>query len=247
MLLKKLFGFNPAVHSVKTEILAGITTFLTMAYILAVNPDIFKAVPGMPNDAVFTTTAISAIVGTLMMALYARLPFATAPGMGLNAFFVYTVCLSMGFSWQFALTAILIEGFLFIIMTITNVRSLIVDAIPANLKRAIGVGIGFFIAALGFKNSGIIVSDPDTFITLGKLSESAPQLAIIGILITGVLTVLNVRGAILIGILATTLIGIPYGLTHINGIVSTPPSVEPLLFQFEYELLFFHDLICLPV
>ncbi len=243
MLLKKLFGFNPKIHSVKTEILAGITTFLTMAYILAVNPDIFKAIEGMPNGAVFTATGIAAITGTLLMSLYAKLPFATAPGMGLNAFFVYTVCLSMGYSWQFALTAILIEGFLFVLMTITNIRSLIVDAIPTSIKHAIGVGIGLFIAALGLKNAGIIVANEATLITLGDITQSAPLVALIGILITGVLTIYNVKGGILIGILATTLIGIPFGLTHFDGVLSSPPSIEPIFMQFEWQNIFTLDMI----
>lgn len=243
MLLKKLFGFNPKIHSVKTEILAGITTFLTMAYILAVNPDIFKAIEGMPNGAVFTATGIAAITGTLLMSLYAKLPFATAPGMGLNAFFVYTVCLSMGYSWQFALTAILIEGFLFLLMTITNIRSLIVDAIPTSIKHAIGVGIGLFIAALGLKNAGIIVANEATLITLGDITQSAPLVALIGILITGVLTIYNVKGGILIGILATTLIGIPFGLTHFDGVLSSPPSIEPIFMQFEWQNIFTLDMI----
>lgn len=243
MLLKKLFGFNPKIHSVKTEILAGITTFLTMAYILAVNPDIFKDIEGMPNGAVFTATGIAAITGTLLMSLYAKLPFATAPGMGLNAFFVYTVCLSMGYSWQFALTAILIEGFLFVLMTITNIRSLIVDAIPTSIKHAIGVGIGLFIAALGLKNAGIIVANEATLITLGDITQSAPLVALIGILITGVLTIYNVKGGILIGILATTLIGIPFGLTHFDGVLSSPPSIEPIFMQFEWQNIFTLDMI----
>lgn len=243
MLLKKLFGFNPKIHSVKTEILAGITTFLTMAYILAVNPDIFKAIEGMPNGAVFTATGIAAITGTLLMSLYAKLPFATAPGMGLNAFFVYTVCLSMGYSWQFALTAILIEGFLFVLMTITNIRSMIVDAIPTSIKHAIGVGIGLFIAALGLKNAGIIIANEATLITLGDITQSAPLVALIGILITGVLTIYNVKGGILIGILATTLIGIPFGLTHFDGVLSSPPSIEPIFMQFEWGNIFTPDMI----
>lgn len=243
MLLKKLFGFNPKIHSVKTEILAGITTFLTMAYILAVNPDIFKDIEGMPNGAVFTATGIAAITGTLLMSLYAKLPFATAPGMGLNAFFVYTVCLSMGYSWQFALTAILIEGFLFLLMTITNIRSLIVDAIPTSIKHAIGVGIGLFIAALGLKNAGIIVANEATLITLGDITQSTPLVALIGILITGVLTIYNVKGGILIGILATTLIGIPFGLTHFDGVLSSPPSIEPIFMQFEWQNIFTLDMI----
>ena len=159
-MLKKLFGFDPAKNNVRTEIMAGVTTFLTMAYILAVNPGIFSnlACQGMDTNAVFTSTALAAIVGTLVMAFYGKKPFALAPGMGLNAFFVYTVCLSMGYSWQFALTAILIEGIIFIILTVTKIRSLIVDCMPASLKRAIGAGIGLFIAFMVLKTRALLLT-----------------------------------------------------------------------------------------
>ncbi len=242
--LNKLFGFDPAKHSVKTEIIAGITTFLTMAYILAVNPSIFSALEGqgMPTNAVFTATALAAIIGTLVMAIYAKKPFALAPGMGLNAFFVYTVCLTMGYSWQFALTAILIEGIIFIILSITKVRDLIVKAIPKSLKSAIGAGIGLYIAFIGLQNAGIIV-DGATLVTLGDLTTNNSILFIIGILITGILVVLNVKGGILIGILATTLIGIPMGITHLNGVMSSPASVEPLFLKFEWNQIFTLDML----
>ena len=242
--LNKLFGFDPAKHSVKTEIIAGITTFLTMAYILAVNPSIFSKLEGqgMPTNAVFTATALAAIIGTLVMSFYAKKPFALAPGMGLNAFFVYTVCLTMGYSWQFALTAILIEGIIFIILSITKVRDLIVKAIPTSLKNAIGAGIGLYIAFIGLQNAGIIV-DGTTLVTLGDLTTNSSILFIIGILITGILVVLNVKGGILIGILATTLIGIPMGLTHLNGVMSSPASVAPLFFKFEWNQLFTLDML----
>ncbi|MBR3914082.1 MAG: NCS2 family permease, partial [Bacteroidales bacterium] len=141
-MLNKLFGFDSKKHNIRTEIVAGITTFLTMSYILAVNPSMFGLLEGMPAGAVFTTTALAAIIGTLAMAFLAKLPFGLAPGMGLNAFFVFTVCMGMGYSWQFALTAVFIEGILFIIMTITNIREAIVNAIPKNLRYAIGGGIG---------------------------------------------------------------------------------------------------------
>ena len=163
---EKLFGFDSAKHSVKTEIFAGITTFLTMAYILAVNPGIFSALEGMPAGSVFTATALAAIIGTLVMALYAKKPFALAPGMGLNAFFVYTVCLGMGYTWQFALTAVLLEGILFIILTLTKVRSWLLNAIPGTLKKAIGAGIGLFIAFIGMQNAGIIVNNDATLVSL---------------------------------------------------------------------------------
>lgn len=213
--IQKTFGMDPAKHSIRTEIIAGITTFLTMAYILAVNPSIFGALAtqGMPTDAVFTATALAAIVGCLVMSIYAKKPFGLAPGMGLNAFFVFTVCLGMGHSWQMALTAIFLEGILFILLTITNVRKLIVDAIPMNLKRAIGAGIGLYIAFIGLKSAGIIVSSDSTSVTLGPLSDSTSLLAIIGLLLTSVLVILKVRGGMLLGILVTTIIGIPMGVT----------------------------------
>ena len=158
-MLNKLFGFDSKKHNIRTEIVAGITTFLTMSYILAVNPSMFGLLEGMPAGAVFTTTALAAIIGTLAMAFLAKLPFGLAPGMGLNAFFVFTVCMGMGYSWQFALTAVFIEGILFIIMTITNIREAIVNAIPKNLRYSIGGGIGLFIAFIGMQNAGIIVND----------------------------------------------------------------------------------------
>ena len=159
-LLGKLFGFDPARHSIKTELIAGITSFLTMAYILAVNPNIFSNLKDMPNGAVFTATGLAAVIGTLIMAVLAKKPFGLAPGMGLNAFFVFTVCLGMGYSWQFALTAILIEGIIFILLFSTPVGVKVVEAIPLTLKNAIGVGIGLYIAFIGFQNAGIVVDDP---------------------------------------------------------------------------------------
>lgn len=245
--IQKTFGMDPAKHSIRTEIIAGITTFLTMAYILAVNPSIFGALAtqGMPTDAVFTATALAAIVGCLVMSIYAKKPFGLAPGMGLNAFFVFTVCLGMGHSWQMALTAIFLEGILFILLTITNVRKLIVDAIPMNLKRAIGAGIGLYIAFIGLKSAGIIVSSDSTSVTLGPLSDSTSILAIIGLLLTSVLVVLKVRGGMLLGILVTTIIGIPMGVTHFNGLLSTPPSISSIFCQFEWSQIFSWDMVAI--
>ena len=236
-MLSKLLGFDPAKHNLKTEIMAGITTFLTMAHILAVNPNIFSnlASQGMDTNAVFTSTALAAIIGTLVMAFYAKKPFGLAPGMGLNAFFVFTVCLSMGYTWQFALTAILIEGCLFILMTVTNIRTLIVDAIPTTLKHAIGAGIGLFIAFIGLKNAGIIVPNEATFVSIGHLTSGSALLGVIGIILTSVLVIKNVPGSLLIGIIATALIGIPMGLTSFNGIMDTPPSIAPIFCQFEFH------------
>ena len=245
--IQKTFGMDPAKHSIRTEIIAGITTFLTMAYILAVNPSIFGALAtqGMPTDAVFTATALAAIVGCLVMSIYAKKPFGLAPGMGLNAFFVFTVCLGMGHSWQMALTAIFLEGILFILLTITNVRKLIVDAIPMNLKRAIGAGIGIYIAFIGLKSAGIIVSSDSTSVTLGPLSDSTSLLAIIGLLLTSVLVILKVRGGMLLGILVTTIIGIPMGVTHFNGLLSTPPSISSIFCQFEWSQIFSWDMVAI--
>lgn len=244
-MLSKLFGFDPSKHNIKTEVMAGITTFLTMAYILAVNPSIFSnlADKGMDTNAVFTATALAAIIGTLAMAIYAKKPFGLAPGMGLNAFFVFTVCLTMGYSWQFALTAILIEGFIFVVLTMTKVRTLIVDAIPASVKRAIGAGIGLFIAFIGLKNAGIIVESSATFVTIGNMTEGTALLGVIGIVLTSVLVIKNVPGSLLIGILATALIGIPMGVTHFSGVVDTPPSVAPLFCQFEFHHIFTLDML----
>lgn len=249
-MLKKLFGFDSSKHSVKTEIIAGITTFLTMAYILAVNPAIFADLgnilgedKGMPVDAVFSATALAAVIGTLVMAFYAKKPLGLAPGMGLNAFFVYTVCVGMGYTWQFALTAILFEGVIFIILSITKVRDFIVNAFPMSLKSAIGVGIGLFIAFIGFKNSGIIVSNEATSIALAKFDNPAVILAAVGIILTAALVTLKVKGAMLISILVITLVGIPLGVTNFTGVVSAPPSIEPIFCQFEWTQIFSWDML----
>ena len=248
--LQKAFGFDPAKHNVRTEIVAGITTFLTMAYILAVNPSIFSALDGMPNGAVFTATALASIVATLVMALYAKKPFALAPGMGLNAFFVYTVCLTMGYSWQFALTAVLIEGIIFVILTVTKVRQWILNSIPVSMKNAIGAGIGLFIAFIGMQNAGIIVNSDSTLVVLGDICHGSGLLAMIGIVITSVLLILKVRGGILIGIIVTSLLGLlikdpatGVALTHFSGVVDTPPSVAPIFMQFEWHNIFTLDML----
>ena len=203
----------------------------------------FGLLEGMPSGAVFTTTALAAIIGTLSMAFLAKLPFGLAPGMGLNAFFVFTVCMGMGYSWQFALTAVFIEGILFIIMTLTNVREAIVNAIPKNLRYAVGGGIGLFIAFIGMQNAGIIVNDDATLIALGDITSGTALLALIGLVITGVLYALNVKGAMLIGILVTTVIGIPMGITEFKGIVSTPESISPIFCKFEWHNIFTLDML----
>lgn len=242
---EKLFGFDPSRNSVKTEILAGLTTFLTMAYILAVNPGVFSALQGqgMNVDAVFTATALAAIVGTLVMSLFAKKPFALAPGMGLNAFFVYTVCLGMGYSWQFALTAVFIEGLLFIVLTLTNVRKLIVDSIPKSLRRAISVGIGLYIAFIGLKSCGIVVSSEATTVALGNLHDKTVLLALGGLLLASVLEILRVKGSLLLSILAVTLVGIPLGVTHFSGVVSAPPSIAPIFAKFEWSHILSWDML----
>ena len=255
--LNKAFGFEADKHNVRTEIVAGITTFLTMAYILAVNPSIFSALDGMPGGAVFTATALAAIVGTLIMAIYAKKPFALAPGMGLNAFFVYTVCLTMGYSWQFALTAVLIEGILFIIMTVTKVRTWLLNSIPGTLKKAIGAGIGLFIAFIGFQNAGIIVNSDSTLVTLGKITEGTALVGFIGLMITAGLVMLKIRGGILIGILITALIGLVIkdpatgsAVTQLarndaGGVMllSLPDSVSPIFCQFEFHNILSWDML----
>ena len=217
---------------IKTEIIAGFTTFLAMAYILAVNPNILGAA-NMDTGAVFTATALSSAIATLVMGIFANLPFALAPGMGLNAFLAYTVCLTMGYSWQFALTAIFCEGIIFLLLTFFNVREAIVNSIPANLKKAIGVGIGLFIAFIGLQNAGIIV-DSATLVGLNITSPSS-IVAIIGVIVTAALVAYNIKGGILIGILVTTIIGIPFGVTQFGGVASLPPSLAPTFLKFNFS------------
>ncbi|MCR5004230.1 MAG: NCS2 family permease [Bacteroidales bacterium] len=234
--LNKAFGFDPKVNSARTEIVAGITTFLAMSYILAVNPNIFGAI-SMDHGAVFTATALASIVGTLVMAFYAKLPFALAPGMGLNAFFVYSVVLGMGYEWPVALAAVFVEGVIFILLTVTNVRNAIVNAIPTSLRYAIASGIGLFIAFIGLKNAGIIVNNDATLVALGDITTGSALLGVIGIILTGLLVVLKVKGALLLGILATTVIGIFTGETHFQGIVSLPHSIAPIFCKFDFSNL----------
>lgn len=236
--MEKFFKLKENGTNVKSEIIAGITTFMTMAYILAVNPSVLSAT-GMDKGAVFTATVVSSIVATLIMGLLANLPFALAPGMGLNAFFAYTVVLGMGYSWQTALTAVFIEGIIFLVLTIFNVREAIVNSIPLNMKRAISVGIGLFIAFIGLQNSKIIINNDATLISLGDITSGSPLLAIIGLLITSLLLAYNVKGAILIGILLTTLIGVPMGITQLSPYASfAPPSLEPVAFKLDFANIF---------
>ena len=243
-MLKKLFGFDSAKTTVKTEIIAGITTFLTMSYILAVNPSMFSEL-SMPGGAVFTSTALAAIIGCVAMAFIGKLPFGLAPGMGLNAFFVYSVCMGMGYSWQFALTAVLIEGLIFIILTVTNVREAIVHAIPVSLRNAIGAGIGLFIAFIGLQSSGFVINSDATLVTLGDVTKGSALLAFIGLIITGFLYIKKVPGAILLGILVTMVIGIPLGVTEFRGVLSHPESVKPIFCQFQFDQIFTMDMLAI--
>lgn len=242
-MLKKLFGYDATQTTVKTEIVAGVTTFLTMSYILAVNPSIFSQLEGMPGGAVFTSTALAAIIGCLAMAFIGKMPFGLAPGMGLNAFFVFSVCLGMGYSWQFALTAVFIEGLIFILLTLTNVREAIVKAIPMNLRNAIGAGIGLFIAFIGLASAGVVVHNDATLVALGDITTGSALLALIGLVITGFMYAKRIPGAILIGIIATMLIGIPMGVTEFKGIMSQPESIEPIFCQFEWDQVFTLDML----
>ena len=245
--LTKFFKLQENKTTVRTEIIAGITTFMTMAYILAVNPDILSAT-GMDKGAVFTATVISSLIATLVMALYAKLPFALAPGMGLNAFFAFTVVLGMGHSWQFALTAVFLEGLIFIALTAFNIREMIVNSIPNNMKHAISVGIGLFIAFIGLKNAGIIVSSPATFVTLGNLTDFANNagaiVALLALIITGALLAMRVKGALLIGILIGTAIGLPFGVTHFPSSMEVmPPSISPIFMKFEWGQIMTMDML----
>ena len=244
--MEKLFKLKEHGTSVKVEVLAGLTTFMTMAYILIVNPIILSKT-GMDFGAVFTATALSAAIATLVMAFVANLPFALAPGMGLNAFFAYAVVLGMGYSWEFALTAVFLEGIIFLILTAFNVREAIVNSIPQNIKKAISVGIGLFIAFIGLANAGIIVKSPaeGLIVALGTITGGPGLLAIIGIIITGILLAFKVRGALLLGIVATTIIGFPMGITHLPAAESSwvPPSLAPILFKFDFSQIFTLDML----
>ncbi|MFA5446986.1 MAG: NCS2 family permease, partial [Sphaerochaeta sp.] len=239
--MEKFFKLKERNTTVKIEVMAGITTFLTMAYILAVNPGILSDT-GMDFFKVFSATAISAAIATLLMAVLGNLPFALAPGMGLNAFLAYTVVLGMGYSWQFALTAVFVEGILFIILTFVNIREAIVNSIPHNIKKAIGVGIGLFIAFIGMQNAGIIILDPATKVALNPMwLKGDAGLALLGLLITGVLLAFKVQGALLIGIVITTIVGVPFGITKYAGGSYTPPA--PYFFPFEFQNIFSVDFV----
>jgi len=239
--MEKLFKMNARGTNVRREIVAGLTTFLAMAYILAVNPKML-ANAGMDAGGVFTATALAACIATLVMAFTANLPIALAPGMGLNAFFAFTVVLGMGISWKTALTAVFLEGILFVVLSFFNVREAIIKAIPSNLKKAVAAGIGLFICFIGFQNAGIIVNNDATLVGLGNLTQGAAAVAMIGLALTAVLYALKIPGSILIGILITTVIGIPFGVTSVPA-NWTPVSMPaaPLLFQFDFSSIFTLD------
>lgn len=241
--LDSLFKLGEHKTNVKTEIIAGITTFMTMAYILIVNPGILSAT-GMDKGAVFTATALSAAIATFCMAFLANLPFALAPGMGLNAFFAFSVVLGMGYSWQFALTAVLIEGIIFIILTLLNIREAIINGMPMVIKNAVSVGIGLFIAFIGFQNAGIIVNNDAVLVGLGNVKDPGVLLALAGIVITGILLIRNVKGALLIGMIATTIIGVFIGKAALpSTLVSAPPTLKPIFAQFEFKQIFTFDML----
>jgi adenine/guanine/hypoxanthine permease len=243
-MLSRFFQLKENGTTFKTEILAGVTTFMTMAYILAVNPDILSAA-GMDKNAVFTATALSAAIATLVMALVAKLPFALASGMGLNAFFAYTVVLEMGYSWQLALTAVFIEGIIFIILTFLNIRELIINSIPTTIKHAVSAGIGLFIAFIGMQKAGIIVNSDSVLVDLGDMRSPVVLVAFGGLLVTGVLLALKVRGALLIGIFLATLAGWPFGITQLpeGPLVSLPPSLSPVFMKFDFSNIWSFDML----
>jgi adenine/guanine/hypoxanthine permease len=243
-MIEAFFKLKENNTNIKTELLAGITTFMTMAYILIVNPSILSQA-GMDFGAVFTATALAAIVTTLLFGLYAKLPFAGAPGMGLNAFFAFTIVKGMGYTWQFALTAVLLEGLIFIVLTVFNVREALVNCIPVNIKRAISVGIGLFIAFIGLDNAHIVIHpEGGAIVALGNLKSPFTLLAVIGVVITSILLARKVRGALLIGIVTTTIIGIPLGITKLpTNIISAPPSIASTFMQFEWTHVFSLDML----
>ena len=229
---------------VKTEFMAGLTTFMTMSYILIVNPDLLSQT-GMDKGGVFTATILASVIAMLLMGFYANLPFALSAGMGLNAFFTYTVCLGMGYEWSFALTAVFLEGILFLILSFFNVREAIFSAIPYSLKKAVSVGIGLFIALIGFTSSGLIVANEATFLSMGDLLTKESLIAIIALLTMAILTAKQVRGALLYGIVISTIVALITGVTHFPGatsIFSLPPSIKSVAFQLEWKDIFTFDM-----
>ncbi|HZG19843.1 NCS2 family permease [Herbaspirillum sp. BH-1] len=232
--LNRFFRLEENGTTVRTELLAGLTTFLTMAYIIFVNPSILGDA-GMPKDSVFVATCVAAAVGTLIMGLYANYPIGLAPGMGLNAYFAYAVVKGMGFPWQAALGAVLISGCLFLLVSVLRVRELIIQSIPRSLRTAIPAGIGLFLAIISLKSAGIVAANPATFVTLGDLHQPAPVMAVIGFLVIVALDRLKVRGALLIGILLVTVLSFVFGGNHFSGIFAAPPSIAPTFLQLDIK------------
>jgi len=253
-MLAKFFRLQEHQTTVKTELLAGLTTFSTMAYILAVNPFILSKT-GMDFNAVMVATALTAITGTLIMSLWAKLPIAVAPGMGLNAFFAYTIVLGMGYTWQFALTAVFLEGILFIILSLLNIRETIINSIPTDIKKAISVGIGLFIALIGLVNAGIIETGmvsvgnhqlDGVIVKLGNMKSAAVLLVVIGLFVSAALLYRKFNAALLVGIIVATVIGIPLGLTHLPAdgkLISLPPSIVPVFFKMQFSSIFSWDML----
>ena len=239
---EKLFamlGFSQQRDNLKTEIISGITTFITMVYILALMPVIFAPLAdyGFPVRALFTATALSAIIGTLFMAFIAKRPFGLAPGLTLTTFFVETVCLALGYTWQFALTAVLVEGLLFLLICVSNMRQVIFEMVPTPLKYAFAAGIGFFVAMIGFKNSGIM-AEGTIFNHMETLITPTSLLFLLGLMLTGLFTVLRIKGGLLLSILIVTVIGLPFDVTNIpEKLISLPPSPAPLFCQFSFNSL----------
>lgn len=234
--LKTALGFESGKMSLRTELVAGATTFFTMSYILAVNPAILSST-GMDKGALFTATALAAAIATLLLAFMAKLPFAQAPSMGLNAFFAYTLCQAMGYSWQHSLAIMLIEGLIFILITAFNIREMILDSMPPTLRYAISAGIGMFIAFIGLKNAGIIVAKEGTFVGLGAFTNPC-LLGMLAILISAVLMARNIKGALFWGIIVSTLVGIPMGVTQIGSgwvPVDMPQDISPIFCQFDFS------------
>lgn len=248
--LFSLVGFSAQRHNMKAEILSGITTFITMSYILALIPSMFApmAAKGFPVDSLFTSIALSTIVGTLLMAFLAKRPFGQAPGLTLNLFFTQTLCISLGYTWQFALTAVLIEGILFVLLCVSNMRQIIFDMVPTSLKHAIAVGIGFFVAMIGFKNSGIL-ADGTIFNHMSTLTSTTSILFIVGLVLAGIFSIMRVKGGLLLSIAIVTIIGIPLGITEIpDTIFETPSSPAPLFCQFSWDYMLMPDLwVCVLI
>jgi AGZA family xanthine/uracil permease-like MFS transporter len=236
LILERIFGLAKAGTDLRTELVAGMTTFLTMIYIVFVNPQILGNA-GMDKGAVFVATCIAAAASTAVMALYANYPIALAPGMGLNAFFAFTVVLTMKYSWQQALAAVFCSGVIFFLISIFRIREYIIDSIPRNLKLAISAGIGLFLGIIALEESKIVVANPATLVTLGDLRNPAAMLCLLGLVLITALNYRRVVGGTLIGIFVVTAIGIPFGLATYNGVVSAPPSLKPTLLQLDFSRL----------